>query len=336
MTLLVIDPNDQDRQKISQLLAEWGYSAVRECCNDFEALELLGLNDPRHDRSLYGIELIILDISQGAEFYNLIRRIHESPAYEDIPILTLAEGPRQECISTAFAYGSHDFLSKPIEPYELRSRIRSSLKFKYEIDRRKAREHELIEATHQLSDLNQILSKLSLMDGLTGVPNRRCFDETLDMEWRRAQRHGGPVTIIMLDIDYFKRFNDAYGHQKGDHCLRLVAKAIHEELRRPGDLLARYGGEEFSIILPNTTADLVQPLCRKILDAVQRLHIVHEHSLASNVVTISIGYASADPKLNKDMSAQELVECADSALYAAKRNGRNRFEIAERADRHSA
>src|SRR5690606_1600942 len=102
----------------------------------------------------------------------------------------------------------------------------------YEIDRRKAREHELIEATHQLSDLNQILSKLSLMDSLTGIPNRRCFDETLDQEWRRSLRHGGDLTVIMLDIDYFKQFNDTYGHQKGDQCLRLVAKAIHDELRR--------------------------------------------------------------------------------------------------------
>lgn len=326
MTLLIIDPNERDRQHICQLLKEWGYSSIRECASDEEAVEMLGLNDQEFGRSLYGIELILLDLTQGGDYPALIKRIHDCPAYEDVPVLVLGEGPRQERISTAFAYGAHDFVSKPVESYELRSRVRSCLKLKYEIDRRKAREHELIEATHQLSDLNQILSKLSLMDSLTGIPNRRCFDDTLDQEWRRSLRHGGELTIIMMDIDYFKQFNDTYGHQKGDQCLRLVAKAIHDELRRPGDLLARYGGEEFAVILPNTTAEQVQPLCRNILEAVQRLQIANVNSEVSKFVTISMGLASADPKLS-NMSAQELVERADTALYTAKRNGRNRFHM---------
>lgn len=326
MTIFVVDPVEHDLNYITKLLDEWGYSSHRSYASESEALEMLGLLDTSDDRAVYGLELFIIDISQGGEYPNLLRKIHECRAYSDIPILVLADGPRQENISTAFAYGAHDFMSKPLEEHELRARVRSSLKFKYEIDRRKAREHELIEATHQLSDLNQILSKLSLMDSLTGIPNRRCFDETLDLEWRRALRYGGKFTVIMIDIDHFKLYNDTYGHQKGDHCIRQVAKTIHEELRRPGDLLARYGGEEFVVILPSTTAKSVEPLSQKILRSVEALQIPHESSKTSDFVTISMGIASLDPKGSRQ-SAQDLVLLADQALYQAKAKGRNQVVI---------
>jgi diguanylate cyclase (GGDEF)-like protein len=326
MTLLVIDANDNDREQICELLRGWGYHSVRACSDLEEATDLLALDEAPKGKALYGLELVLLDLTQGAPYPSFIQKIHNVPAYADIPILALSEGQRQERMSTAFAYGAHDFVSKPIEAYELKSRLRSCLKLKYEIDRRKAREHELIEATHQLSDLNQILSMLSLMDSLTGIPNRRCFDDTLEQEWRRAQRHSGELTIIMLDIDYFKQFNDTYGHQKGDQCLRSVAKAIQEELRRPGDLLARYGGEEFSIILPNTNAAQSEPLCQKILDAVRRIHVPHETSKVADHVTVSMGVASTDPQ-HSTLAAAELVQYADEALYEAKTSGRNRYSI---------
>lgn len=326
MTILVIDQNPADQDLIARNLHHWGYPSVKIARSLAEAAELLAFNDPSATKSMFELELIIIDTGMRDRALEFVKKLDSSIVYQDIPILAIAEGSRQERMSAAFAYGAHDFLSKPIATYELKSRVRSCLKLKYEIDRRQAREKELIEATHQLSDLNQILSKLSLIDSLTGIPNRRCFDDTLGQEWRRAQRHGGELTVIMIDIDHFKLYNDHYGHQMGDRALTTVARSIQDELRRPGDLLSRYGGEEFSIILPNTNAHQAESLCRKITQAVERAQIPHEKSKTSDYVTISMGVSSADPgQFSGDQ--KQLIEQADIALYESKQNGRNRYTV---------
>ena len=195
--------------------------------------------------------------------------------------------------------------------------------FLYLISQRSIVVKQLVqEKTKELSEANEKLRQISLTDGLTGIANRRCYDNYLEKEWMRAIREKTPITIIMIDIDDFKLFNDHYGHSAGDKCLRNVARTLNSLFKRPADLVARYGGEEFSIVLPNTdNAFSIANNCRA---AIEDLHILHEHSNVSNEVTISVGVSSAIP--SGIMDPYELVNYADKALYRAKESGRNRVE----------
>ncbi len=185
----------------------------------------------------------------------------------------------------------------------------------------------IIKQSHELELANEELKRLSYVDGLTGVSNRRRFDEQLEQEWRRSLRDLHPIALIMIDVDFFKKYNDLYGHQSGDECLRLIAKTIQCSIRRAGDLVARYGGEEFIVLLVNTPLDKAQLVAEKIRKHVEQLEICHEDSKCSMVVTISEGVASAVPIM--ESSANRLVELADQALYQAKQHGRNRIYLSE-------
>lgn len=160
------------------------------------------------------------------------------------------------------------------------------------------------------------------MDGLTGIPNRRRFDETLTLEWNRTRRHGAPLALILLDIDFFKSYNDHYGHPQGDDCLRKVAAVLAATLQRASDTLARYGGEEFAAILPDTSLDSAVDMAELMRCRVMDLAIPHGYSRVAACVTVSLGVAACIPAERN--SAAELVEAADGALYQAKHAGRNR------------
>jgi len=173
-----------------------------------------------------------------------------------------------------------------------------------------------------LQHANEALERLAAIDCLTQLANRRRFDESLLREWRRMSRERSPLALIICDIDHFKRYNDTFGHQQGDDCLRAVAKAIGGSARRPADLAARYGGEEFALILPNTPAEGALHLAETIRSAVSSLEIPHPHSSASAFVTLSLGVACIVPSPDTDPTG--LLSAADRALYAAKEQGRNR------------
>jgi len=193
------------------------------------------------------------------------------------------------------------------------------------IHRRIAVEDDLRVAQRQLLDSNRQLERLALDDALTGLANRRCFDQTLAMEIRRAQRDVTPLALLMLDIDFFKHYNDCYGHPAGDACLRHVAEALTSCIRRPPDLVARYGGEEMAVILPNTDAEGARVVAQLMLEALDRLEIPHERSPFGRV-SVSIGLAcTSETALD---STQRLIDSADQALYAAKNAGRNRLAVA--------
>jgi len=177
--------------------------------------------------------------------------------------------------------------------------------------------------TRELSEANEKLRQISLTDGLTGIANRRSYDDYLEKEWMRAMREKTSITIIMIDIDHFKLFNDHYGHSVGDKCLKKIAQTLNSHFKRPADLVARYGGEEFSIILPNT--DDAFDIANNCRAAVEALHIFHEHSDISNVVTISVGVSSTIP--TGKSGPYELVNNADKALYRAKESGRNTVDL---------
>ncbi len=178
----------------------------------------------------------------------------------------------------------------------------------------------------ELMQQAQQLSLLSQQDALTGLANRRYLDETLDNEWRRALRHETSLTIMMVDIDFFKSYNDTLGHLKGDQCLRDIATAISSIAARSGDLVARYGGEEFLLLFPMTNPQQAQIQVERLMNAIKKIAIVHPCSIVSPYVTISVGVATTVPRLNDSISA--FVSRADHALYQAKTNGRNQYQIA--------
>jgi len=181
---------------------------------------------------------------------------------------------------------------------------------------------ELEKANQQLQLVNAKLERLSSMDGLTGVANRRRFDEVLDAEWRRAYRNDRPISAMLVDVDFFKHLNDTYGHQYGDDCLRKIAKALAKGLRRASDLIARYGGEEFAVILPETNADHALRHADRLRTSIEDLRLSHKASVVSSCVTVSIGVATLRPREVEQPDL--LIQAADLALYQAKRSGRNR------------
>ncbi len=167
---------------------------------------------------------------------------------------------------------------------------------------------------------------LSNLDGLTGIANRRYFQEEFDRIWKQSMRVSKPISLIMCDIDDFKIYNDTYGHQKGDTCLQLVARTLNETLKRPLDMVARYGGEEFVIMLPDTTLKGASLIAEDIRAKVESLKIIHDKSKVAKVVTLSFGVATITPNHNSNYDI--LISEADKALYKAKKEGKNRVEVA--------
>lgn len=285
--------------------------------------ECMNLFGESHKIMRVQVNLLILDLDVGAESLDFLRQIKSDIRYKDIPVIVTSESDFQQHVRTAYAFGANDFIRKPINRNEAKARIHASLRLNHEIDRRKARENEITEIANQLRDLTQVLMKLSLIDQLTGVANRRAFDQTTDQEFKRARRNRRPFSILLFDVDHFKLFNDTYGHQAGDLCLRQVAQEVLNTIKRPGDMLARYGGEEFSIILPDTDAAGARVIGERVLEGIAALNIRHENNTAAPWVTVSVGastYSGYDPQAE----CKALIELADKALYEAKRTGRNR------------
>jgi len=181
------------------------------------------------------------------------------------------------------------------------------------------------QAEAMLQEANRKLQYLAVIDGLTELANRRQFDECLNREWKRLQRENLPISLIMCDVDFFKAYNDTYGHQLGDDCLRSVAKAIKASVKRSTDLAARYGGEEFALILPNTDASGAHKIAETIQEEIQKIKIEHSRSKVSNYISLSLGISTIIPSIK--ILPEELVKAADKALYAAKTQGRNRAVI---------
>ena len=294
-------------------------------------MDMLGLSGKLG--SVDSVDLILMDIEldemSGIEATRKIRAVQE---IQNIPVLMVTADTSDQSLQEAFTAGAVDYITKPIRRVELLARIRSFLKLKQETDARKAKQKELLELTDLLSktndklkQANEKLRKISLIDGLTGIYNRRYFDETLDKEWRRLCRVSRPISLMMIDIDFFKAYNDINGHQMGDQCLKTVAEHIRALIKRGADFVARYGGEEFAAVLPETKIEGAGVLGQKICEAVEGSHLPHAATPISEHVTVSIGLASMIPE--KETLSDELIACADKALYRAKAEGRNRLCI---------
>ena len=261
-------------------------------------------------------DLVLLDIIlpdlDGFEVARQIRQM-ESPG-DWTPIIFLSSLNKDKDIEEGIAAGGDDYLLKPISEVVLAAKMRAMQRI---IQMRQS----LLVLTRKLDSANQELKRLTSLDGLTGIPNRRHFDEVLDREWRRAMRQGDELAILMCDIDFFKLYNDTFGHQAGDECLCKVAQALTSTMDRGGDLLARYGGEEFVAVLPGTSLSGASHVAAQMRKAVNDLALEHPGSPVGHV-TASFGVASAVAM--PETNPQNIVGAADRALYKAKNAGRNR------------
>jgi len=253
---------------------------------------------------------------------DLVREYRADPATRGTPIIVLSSKGDPTVKSDAFQAGANDYLVKLPDQIELIARIRyHSMAYVNQLQRDEAY-RALRESQQQLMETNRELERLTNVDGLTGLSNRRYFNEYMDAEWKRAARSNKPLSILMIDVDHFKLYNDTYGHIAGDDVLRKVALALKQGCRRSTDLAARYGGEEFAVVLPETPFAEIQRLGEKICQAVEALGLPHSASSAGKCVTISVGGSTTVPQHGEAFS--QLVDTADKALYEAKRAGRNR------------
>jgi two-component system chemotaxis family response regulator WspR len=257
----------------------------------------------------------------------LVRFFRGHQATRSVPIIVLSSKEAALDKSEAFSNGASDYLVKLPDRIELIARIRAHSRSYLAQMQRDEAYRVLSELQIQLEQKNEELERLSSLDGLTGIPNRRIFDETLENEWKRASRNLKPLGLLLIDIDYFKLFNDNYGHQGGDDCLKQVAKTLRVKLKRGGDMVARYGGEEFAVILPATDIPGAEAIAKGLCDAINELNLPHAYSKVADHVTISMGVASVLPQGGEEPS--HLITLADEALYAAKEQGRNRYHCSE-------
>ncbi len=292
-TVLIVEDDPAVRALLIKFLdKDWNVLSVS---NGQSALDVAAKNMP---------DLILLDIGlPDIEGFDVCLQFKDDPQLKSIPIIFLTSHASPEFEIKGFDVGGVDYVPKPINPRILRVRVRNHIELKQNRD---------------------ALERLARLDGLTGLINRRSFDTAIDREWRRSLRTQQSISVIMMDVDFFKQFNDTYGHAHGDDCLKKVAAAAEGSLQRPADLVARYGGEEFVALLPDTTPDGAKAVADGIRTSVIALQIPHSESKASAYVTISAGFATT--VATNSISPADLVEVADSCLYAAKKNGRNRVE----------
>lgn len=247
------------------------------------------------------IDLILLDVMMSdMDGYAVIRRLKDDARTMAIPVVFITALDSEGDEERGLNLGASDYIRKPFNPAIVRARVGNLLSF--------VRQRKLLET-------------LAGRDGLTEIANRRRFDEALAREFRRKEREASCLSVAMIDVDYFKQYNDRYGHARGDWALKAIARALSFALNRPADLVARYGGEEFALILPDTDAKGGRAVAESVRTAVELLHIPHELSPVAPYVTISLGGCSV---VQTPPSAAQLMEIADARLYAAKQQGRNR------------
>lgn len=289
-TILIVEDSTENITILGELL-RMDYK-IRVATNGMKALLIADSDNPP--------DLILLDVMMPEmDGYEVCKRLKENPRTHNIPVIFITAKSGDEDQVIGFEKGAVDYITKPFSPVVIKARVRTHM---------------------ELKKYRDILEDLSYRDGLTGIANRRRFDEYYDTVWNLSLRISSPLSLIMIDIDHFKLFNDHYGHQAGDDCLIQVAGTLAALVRRKNDMVARYGGEEFVCILPNTDIDDANSIAEKFRTGILSLAIPHSSSM-TGYVTISQGVASVVP--SRDLVAKALIAAADEALYQAKNSGRN-------------
>ncbi|HVV83443.1 MAG TPA: diguanylate cyclase [Kofleriaceae bacterium] len=318
--LLIEDDLDAAEHMRALLGATWR-ARVTLATRGEEAQEIIdgtGLAEggPRFD-------LVVLDLGlPDIDGIELCRRVRRQPALRRVPILVVTAYNDEEHIEAAFEAGATDYLSKPVRARELVARIRSMMRDLRDRQRLTTAADRAQAITAELKRNNEALQRLATVDPLTQLANRRQFNAGLHREWRRAQRNGTSLAVVIIDIDHFHAYNEAHGHLAGDECLMHVAGALVSVGQRPSDQVARWGGEEFIYVLPEVDAPGARRVGEKVRAAVEALALPHGTSSASPFVTVSVGTAAVRPR--PGLFAEQLLEAADEALFEAKRLGRNR------------
>ncbi|MBF0274305.1 MAG: diguanylate cyclase [Nitrospinae bacterium] len=301
MKVLVVDDEPTTLLMISQYIKVMGHEVIT-AVNGEKAVEAFQKDTP---------DLVLMDVMMpvmnGFETAKRIRKICETVGW--IPVIFLTGMNSDEDLAQGIEAGGDDYITKPVSQMVLTAKVRA-------MERIASMRKQLIKA-------NEELERLSIIDGLTNISNRRRFDEMFEMEWQRATREKTPLSVILMDIDFFKYYNDNYGHLEGDNCLIKVAASLKESLHRATDMVARYGGEEFVALLPNTPMEKASAIAETFRSNIESLNIPHEHSKAASHVSISLGVATTIPEIGGDRKG--FLEKADGALYQAKEGGRNRF-----------
>ncbi len=303
--ILIVDDDLFMRKILVRYLERENYQVI-EAANGMEALKIYQESQP---------DMILLDAMMPIlDGFECCSRLQQLPNGDHTPVLIITALEDRESVDRAYEVGASDYVTKPIHWAVLRQRVRRLL------DQANLRD-QLEDANQQLAVVVKKLQRLVSIDGLTQVSNRRHLDEYLEQECNRSKREQIPISLVLCDIDFFKNYNDNYGHQEGDRCLQEVAQSIGNATNRPADLVARYGGEEFAIVLPNTDMEGVMNVATRAIEIIRALQLPHNHSKVANHVTISCGVATILPP--QHFQTIDLLKAADRALYVAKAEGRN-------------
>ena len=320
IVVLLVDDQQIVAEAIRRMLESEAEISFHYCSDPKKAIEMA--LEVRPTTILQ--DLVMPDI----DGMTLVRFYRGHPELSNTPVIVLSSKEDPKDKSEAFSYGASDYLVKLPDQIELIARIKAHSRSYVTQQQRDAAFRELHALQKELEAKNVELQRLSSIDGLTGIPNRRSFDEYISKEWRRAVREETCLALLLIDIDFFKKYNDGYGHQGGDDCLQKVARALADTLRRPSDMVARYGGEEFTVVLPSTDLDGAMVIAEELRLAVEKLALKHEFSDVAGIVSISLGAAGIPPQCGDDCAS--LIALADGALYDAKEAGRNRCSRAKR------
>lgn len=277
--------------------------------------------------------VILQDLTMpGFDGFSLIKNYKQNKHTQNIPIIALSTKEDSAIKSRAFEVGANDYLVKLPDPIELVARLRyhsrsfnTAVKLDQAYRALRVSQQQLLDTNLVLQRANNSLLRLINSDGLTGLSNRRHFDEFLEAEWRRAGEAHLEMSLLMVDVDFFKPFNDNFGHLAGDEALKGVASAMRDTITDETYLPARYGGEEFAVILPSTSMDEAKMIAERLRENVESLRIPHNSPHLDSVVTVSIGLATFAPAISE--SSKMLIEFADKGLYLAKSGGRNQVAI---------
>ena len=301
--------------------------AIRRALADADDIHLQYCNDPAAALDCveeFSPTVILQDlVMPGVDGIALVRRYRARNA--DVPVIVLSTTEDAVIKSAAFAAGANDYVVKLPDRIELIARIRHHSRAYLNQVQRDQAYVALQESQQRLLESNRELQRLTNLDGLTGLSNRRHADDFLAIEWKRAMREQLPLAVLMIDVDDFKRFNDSYGHLAGDEVLRCVSQAVQFCISRPADLAARFGGEEFVAVLPATAPGGAAVIAERIRSRVEALNLPHRASSCADRITVSVGAASTVPQRGAEPA--QLIAAADAALYQAKRGGRNRVML---------
>ncbi|MGQ9866636.1 MAG: GGDEF domain-containing response regulator [Pseudanabaenaceae cyanobacterium] len=303
-TVLIVDDNDNNRSLLARQLRRLGYTKLLMAQDGEEALAAIASHGP---------DLVLLDIQMPRmDGYEVLAVMKEQGWV--VPTIAISALDEIDSVVRCIELGAEDYLTKPFEKVLLKARVQSCL------EKKRLRDRE-VHYLRELEAANRRLSEMVHQDGLTGIPNRRFFDTVLAQAL--TENPTEPLSLIVFDIDYFKQFNDRYGHLQGDDCLRRVAAAAVGSTRAHQDTVARYGGEEFAVVLPNTDAAEAAVIAERIRQAIADLRIPHSGSQVADHVTISLGFTT-DDRTPPQKTVVEVIAQADQALYQAKGAGRNR------------